>query len=289
MSKIAIKGHLTRGNEVIEILTMLDGSNVFEHDGNNPLSMYYVDESYKNYIICSNVDEVNDCVTFTLEEFLEKFPYKVGDKVIIKCKNKEAIVDDVFWCCDTITYYLKYDGFIEGNWRAENLQPYKEEIMEEPKELLIGFTKDSDGNLVLNTHKDYEIKEVDGKFKLILKKPQYPKTYDECCKVLFPNTIELGKVSAHGYKGELLTKFGELLICRDAYWKIVGEQMGLGELWKPDWSNAAQKKYCIVNTECNVLKWIQKTNKILVFPTKEMRDAFYENFKDLIKQCKELL
>ena len=25
------------------------------------------------------------------------------------------------------------------------------------------------------------------------------------------------------------------------------------------------------------------------FPTEEMRDAFYENFKDLIEQCKELL
>ena len=27
----------------------------------------------------------------------------------------------------------------------------------------------------------------------------------------------------------------------------------------------------------------------LSFPTEEMRDAFYENFKDLIEQCKELL
>jgi hypothetical protein len=29
--------------------------------------------------------------------------------------------------------------------------------------------------------------------------------------------------------------------------------------------------------------------KILAFPTEEMRDTFYENFKDLIEQCKELL
>jgi hypothetical protein len=28
---------------------------------------------------------------------------------------------------------------------------------------------------------------------------------------------------------------------------------------------------------------------ILAFPTEEMRDAFYENFKYLIEECKELL
>jgi hypothetical protein len=38
------------------------------------------------------------------------------------------------------------------------------------------------------------------------------------------------------------------------------------------------------------MKWVQKTNNtILAFPTEEMRDEFYENFKYLIEQCKELL
>ena len=32
-----------------------------------------------------------------------------------------------------------------------------------------------------------------------------------------------------------------------------------------------------------------ESNTILAFPTKEMRDAFYENFEDLIENCKELL
>jgi hypothetical protein len=34
---------------------------------------------------------------------------------------------------------------------------------------------------------------------------------------------------------------------------------------------------------------VRHKNHILVFPTAEMRDAFYENFKDLIESCKELL
>ena len=34
---------------------------------------------------------------------------------------------------------------------------------------------------------------------------------------------------------------------------------------------------------------LRNENVILAFPTAEMCDVFYENFKDLINQCKELL
>ena len=88
-----------------------------------------------------------------------------------------------------------------------------------------------------------------------------------------------------------------LIICRDAHWKIAGEEMGLGKPWEPDWKNSEERRYCIVIIEGDInlpekvlTKWILKvTNKILVFPTEEMRDAFYENFKKEIEMCKELL
>ena len=38
-----------------------------------------------------------------------------------------------------------------------------------------------------------------------------------------------------------------------------------------------------------VLRISEYHNIILTFPTEEMRDTFYENFKELIEQCKELL
>lgn len=166
----------------------------------------------------------------------------------------------------------------------------KEETMEEPKELIIGFTKDDNGDWVLNTHKDYEIKEIEGKYKVIKKKPQYPKDYEECCAVLFPNSIALGKVLTSGYNCEKLKKFGELLICRDAYWKIAGKELGLGKSWEPDWKDNYQKKWtiCFYQGEINLTTG-PNVHRILAFPTAEMRDAFYENFKDLIEQCKELL
>lgn len=139
---------------------------------------------------------------------------------------------------------------------------------------------------------DYEIEVRDGKTYAVKKKPVYPKTLGDCCKVI----VDIGDFQMCGYKHELLFDFQNLLICRDAYWKIAGEQMGLGKPWEPDWKDETQVKYMITtfNNELEFFSSIHsyvvgRRNHILSFPTEEMRDAFYENFKDLIEQCKELL
>jgi hypothetical protein len=74
--------------------------------------------------------------------------------------------------------------------------------------------------------------------------------------------------------------FIQLLRCRDAYWKI--------ENWK---FNYDEKCYYLYTEYGNVQKYWGPTesNIILAFPTEEMRDAFYENFKELIEECKEFL
>ena len=150
---------------------------------------------------------------------------------------------------------------------------------------------------------DYEIEVRDGKTYAVLKKSKYPTTYGECCEVLsiVPYYNLRYHTYEHGYNelatsNELLALqgklniLGKLLICQKAYRKIVGEEMGLNKPWEPDWTNLDQLKYCIW---VDVGEFITMTNvrgqHILVFPTEEMRDAFYENFKELIEQCKELL
>jgi hypothetical protein len=65
--------------------------------------------------------------------------------------------------------------------------------------------------------------------------------------------------------------------------------MGLDKPWKPDWNNISDK-YTIYPVSGEI--WLDKgqtINTVLAFPTVKMRDAFYENFKDLIDQCKKLL
>ena len=150
------------------------------------------------------------------------------------------------------------------------------------QERRIIFQSDAPDKTELVLGDDFEIKVENGKTFVVRKEPQYPKTYEECCEVL-------GKTKAYqsvsGYKTEWLEDFQKLLICRDAYWKIEGEQMGLGKPWEPDWNNlSTNHEFIKINKGC-----FTYLSRVLVFPTKEMRDTFYENFKDLIEACKELL
>ena len=65
--------------------------------------------------------------------------------------------------------------------------------------------------------------------------------------------------------------------------------MGLGKPWEPDWS-IYEHKLCLGTDKDKVIEECVTTgNRILAFPTEEMRDAFYENFNNLIEYCKELL
>ena len=107
-------------------------------------------------------------------------------------------------------------------------------------------------------------------------KSKYPKTYEECSLI---NSCE-DRIPLR-----IIEEFIRLINARNAYWKIAGEEMGLGKPWKPDWDNLSTNHESIkINKGC-----FTYSSRVLVFPTEEMRDAFYENFKDLIEQCKELL
>ena len=111
-------------------------------------------------------------------------------------------------------------------------------------------------------------------------KKEYPKTYDECCKVLnvavcdldiLDNMLDTTEIIYNKNLDRLLNSFRKLLICRDAYWKLAGD-------WKPDYDSGVDKfGICcydgvIVKTNA-VQHWERHYNKVLDFPTAEMRDA----------------
>ena len=153
--------------------------------------------------------------------------------------------------------------------------------------IIFGNNSPNETELVLGDN--FEVQVKDGKTYVVRKKPQYPKIYEECLKILGYNighTIPMN----HGHYGLLMMKIQRLIIFRDAYWKIAGEQMGLGKPWEPDFESGSATKYVITRVE-NKIKLFKahEYNHILAFPTEEMRDAFYDNFKELIEECKELL
>lgn len=73
--KLAILGHKTRNEEVIELLKMLGGRETFGLSCEKPDRFYHVsnDFIYWDYDEPSIVE--NKFEVFTLEEFLEKFPF----------------------------------------------------------------------------------------------------------------------------------------------------------------------------------------------------------------------
>ena len=302
MAQLAIKAHPTRTKEVIEILEMLGGKNRYHFKGDE-------DEWF---VLNGNIQRSDRLFAekgFTLEEFLEKYPYKVGDKVQHKGATSCGSVFEVEkmrWEEDTVKYTLYLFGcnYKTSTLPTDYLQPYKEETMEERKYAELRMPLDDDDKLATEVtiddnkilppenHLIGKITKVENGMlvEFVKKQPQYPKTYKECCEVLSLNS-ERATWGIEGleYKRRLIVCFQRLLICRDAYWKVAGEQMGLGKPWehdmsKDEFSSAISYQYGYIQ-KCEV----RHQNEILIFPTKEMRDAFYENFKELIELVKELL
>ncbi|MBQ3023608.1 MAG: hypothetical protein IJD91_09920 [Clostridia bacterium] len=142
--------------------------------------------------------------------------------------------------------------------------------------------KDENGN-VINAQK----------IVLEKKKKEYPKTYEECAEIIAELTgSDCNPKGCMGYMSVQLSALQKLLICRDAYWKIAGEEMGLGKPWEPDWDDDEWPDMYYISFDgkyINKEKGYPCCNMILIFPTEEMRDAFKENFDPDIEICKKLL
>ena len=305
--KLAIQGHEKRGGDVINILKMLGGTNYVAVSGINEEAYYFIDkEGIIDYDCTLNKND--NYLVFSLEEFLEKYPFKVGDVVfdvadgdigtIAVMKWDEDVSDmkyrvdfnngDIGWFTnDTIYFYLNKDnkemnGNIETNQCKVNGLKRGDEypIMEgvECNECIKYYFPDG-----------YEFVDTDDT-GVYLKpiKPKYPDNYEECVRIA---------KNIHGYDihidvpayGELMESFVKLLICRDAYWKIAGEEMGLWKPWEPNWTTF-EGMPAIFRFRYNIVcDYVKHQHCLLVFPTKEIRNIFYENFKNEIEQCKELL
>jgi hypothetical protein len=295
--KLAIQGHPTRGKEVIELLEMIGGVNSWKASGNIE-KVYY---SISNGAILYSPQIEKDTVIYTLEKFLEKYPFKIGDKVIDLKTNKIAEVYKMHWSENTncVYYDIKYPNNYGCTRRLMDLKS-----MNDNKDVhSISECKTiGQGTYAIKIADGYKFDSIDENGNIIVKsiKPKYPTTYDECCDILNIETNRiidyddcLGYRDITQYDTKLLTQLRclrKICICRDAYWKIAGEQMGLDKPWEPDWSNDDETKFCIYTTQNIIsLDIFGVDNRILAFPTEEMRDTFFENFKDLIEKCKELL
>lgn len=331
MSKtLAIKGRETQGIEVIKLLEMMGGKNCFHlHGLFSEHAYYFIDGSSNNSIRAGEyIFDEDDMCFLTLEEFWEKFPFKVGDRVHIPEYESEVRICQMKWdpLCEYMEYMVYRNDDEEWYTAAELLGLNAEFLVnrekgEENGKMLARITlnhlhRNHLKNVLSELYEHIKTtpkEELEKEFKEIEewsnvgptveefmtfcesvnKKPKYPTTYMECSRIMnvgLWNTLWGEDATEYEKQTEdLINTFIKLKVCRDAYWKIAGEEMGLGKPWAPDWNDEIQK-YCIRTDRNKIVNCSSSfNNRILAFPTVEMRDAFYENFKDLIENCKELL
>ena len=322
--KLAIKGHSTRGKEVIELLEMMGGKNRHNLTGHFAENAYYlIGGPHNNEILGEAYIFGNeDIYWFTLEEFLKKYPFKVGDKVM-GGKGKSLTIKSMSWStdCETMVYDFEETEDVLAT----------EDLLKSNAEFLVNKEKGEEVGKMLcdrtlnNLHRNHlkivlselyehirsiskeelerEFKEIESEgwtnvgptveefmdfCDKVNKKPKYPDNYEECVRIAKNIHGYDIHIDAPAYR-ELMESLVKLLICQDAYWKIAGEEMGLGKPWEPNWTTF-EGMPAIFRFRYNITcDYIKNQHCLLVFPTEEMRDAFYENFKDLIEQCKSLL
>lgn len=92
MATLVLKGHSTRGKEVINLLETL-GANRLGYNDTFVWFYYYIEFGA---IRSSDVYPTNATI-FTLEEFLEKFPYKIGDEVEYKSNGDANLKSKIIY------------------------------------------------------------------------------------------------------------------------------------------------------------------------------------------------
>ena len=295
---LAIKGHATRGAEVINALESLGGKNIHNYTGKDTNNVYFIDADDTIEMILYNNTPI--AYTFLLEEFLDKYPFKIGDEVLsIYELGVIRRIIGMRWYDDSVVYRTQalFDNGYECSYKADCLRFYspKEDTKltanlpndKNQEDGIISLVSEEKGMRIIPCD-SYELKIEGNDIFVVRKQPPLPSTYKECCAIL-------GIDEYNCVVGEFaieLEAFQKLLICRSAYWEIAGEELGL-KPWKPVWDDynpSPNYKYIISKRGNELFKDKSSIrNYVLAFPTKEMRDAFCKNFKELIEQCKELL
>jgi hypothetical protein len=119
------------------------------------------------------------------------------------------------------------------------------------------------------------------------KKTEYPKTYEECVKILGLGVLNELTHNRHNiiYRIDLIVSLHKLLICRNAYWKVSGGEYAF------DYDLDEVLYYIYTDEYGDIVKSddMKGRNCMLCFPTEEAQEAFYENFRTELEICKEML
>ena len=263
---IAIKGHLKRGREVIQLLESLGGINKWNHTGESVNSAYYIDHC--NNIYSFGISEYHgDRKIYTLEEFEKSFPFKIGDKVIHKEFNDffEVISFD-----PESPYPYRIKGVCEFNTRSCVLTKWQPKMKEER---FVTLTLDKAKEWY---KKGGELREIALQAFTEKELNPLPRSWEEFCRK-YEFACLSTRYSNFPLKYDTLFKLEQLRDC----WR---------QGWEPNWDNITQTKYCICCCRGEFkISTLYETRCFLTFPTREIAEEFLECFRDLIEQAGDLI
>ena len=258
--KIAIQGHPTRGKEVIQILESLGGKNTEKLEGIYK-TFYYIDD--KNEIGDDHKENFPSTYKlYTLEEFEQEFPFKIGDEVIFPVKIGWASgkVTGLNYVEDQLKYEV--DVRISGYHYVE---PHKLQLypMKEERNITLTFAKAKEWykkggelkEIALQAFSEKELNPLPNSWE------EYCRKYESCCFSTRYTNIPL--------KYDALIKLEQLRDC----WR---------QGWEPNCNDDKQAKCCIVHSQEFKIHILYETRRFLSFPTTEMAKEFLECFRDLI-------
>ncbi len=225
--------------------------------------------------------------------------YKVGDKVKVKshewyednanyiseieCGNTVFIPDMKCYCGNTVTIMKKFSHIKCYAIEEDNgVHYWNDEMFEDDKDMK-EFVNIKDEIIVPDNCEVWDDQgNVIKTSKIIIKevKKTYPNTINDCYNLLEDDEL---------VSPTPMRKFQELINARNAYWKLHGEEMGLGKPWEPNWTSFEGYPAIYMYRYQITLSVVRDEHHCLVFPTEEMRDLFYKNFKKDIEECKEFL
>ena len=283
---------------VSEILSYFGGQNRLHFDYKERSEIYFyiddVDFSIHRFNIldpsCAELFNRYDFVKYSVSYFKELYPYVFGDCVELWSGEKK-VIQGLKWdfANGQVVYVFSAPS---GKIDILPLSAIKCKVSTTSLDLgcvseeKISITsipavlcKNSDGNLEIHYDKSlYETKETAEGIVLVKKGVLHllPETFKDCCN---HKGLDPAEFKVSGYSCESLSAFQRLLFCRDVWYGIL-ENKGISE-----------GCYSLYGNSSDEIEFDDVSGDLFLFnfPTREIRDKFYNCFKKDLRKCALLI
>lgn len=283
---------------VSEILTYFGGQNRLHYDFKEKNEIYFYIDAVDSFIrrfnildpTCAELFNLYDFIKYSVGYFKKLYPYVPGDCVELLSGDRE-VIQGLKW--DFANGQVVY-GFSTPSGKIDFL-PLKaikckvsttplDQVCLNEKKIPISsipavLCKNKDGDLEIHYDKSlYETKETADGIVLVKKGVLHllPETFKDCCN---HKGLDPAEFKVSGYSGESLSAFQRLLFCRDVWYGIL-ENKGISE-----------GCYSLYGNSSDEIEFDDVSGDLFLFnfPTREIRDKFYDCFKKDLRKCALLI